>query len=59
MSAATTAAMIVCIEQDRQRRQDVEPAVSLFDIVEVPWVMPLILFIEILGAALLIWGVVK
>lgn len=59
MSAAATAAMIVCLEEDRRRRQDIEPAVSLFDLMEVPWAMPVILFIEILGAALLIWSVVK
>lgn len=59
MSAAATAAMIVCLEEDRRRRQNIEPAVSLFDIIEVPWAMPVILFIEILGAALLVWSVVK
>lgn len=59
MSAAATAAMITCLEEDRRRRQNIEPAVSLFDIMEVPWAMPVILLIEILGAAFLIWSVVK
>lgn len=59
MSAAATAAMIVCWDEERRRRQDIEPAVSLLDLIEVPWAMPLILLIEILFAAFLVWSVVK
>lgn len=56
MSAASTAAMFVCIEEDRRRRDpDYRPLCTVGDLMDVPWAMPLLLIIELVWAAAMIY----
>ena len=56
MSAAAIAAMTVCIEEDRRRRDpDYEPLVSMYDVISVPWAGPALLIISIAFCAAMLW----
>lgn len=56
MSAAAIAAMSVCIEEDRRRRDpDYEPFVSMYDIISVPWAGPALLIITIAFCVAMLW----
>lgn len=56
MSAANIAAMYVCLEEDRRRKDpDYRPLCSVGDLVDVPWAMPLLLIIELIWAAAMIY----
>lgn len=60
MSAASIAAMYVCIEEDKRRRDpDYRPLCSVGDLMDVPWAMPLLLIIELVWAAAMIYMVYK
>lgn len=56
MSAAAIAAMTVCIEEDRRRRDpNYEPLVSMYDVMNVPWAGPALLIISIAFCAAMLW----
>lgn len=56
MSAAAIAAMAVCIEEDRWRRASgYEPLVSMYDVVNTPWVGPILLLISIAFCAAMLY----
>lgn len=56
MSAAAIAAMTVCIEEDRRRRDpNYEPLVSMYDMMSVPWAGPALLIISIVFSAAMLW----
>ena len=56
MSAAAIAAMAVCIEEDRRRRDpNYEPLVSMYDVMSVPWAGPVLLIISIAFCAAMLW----
>lgn len=61
VSAASIAAMVACLEEDRRRRMDPDytPLLSVGTLMDVPWAMPLICFVMLVWSAAMIWMVVS